>query len=94
MLESAKSQAGRCLEHPQRAGSLHLQAMRQLELRQSQHRFGNDGLDHVTELPRDWCCSERQPIAQLCFGAGLLEEGVDSDVRKPPLQPLRAREIA
>jgi len=94
LLESAKSQAGPCLEHPQRAGPLHLQATRQLELRHSQHRFGNDGLDHDTELLRDWCCSGRQPIAQLCLGAGLLEEGVDSDVRKPPLQPLRAREIA
>jgi len=26
--------------------------MRQLELERSQHRFGNDGLDHGTELNR------------------------------------------
>ena len=51
-------------------------------------------LDYDTELLRDWCCSGRQPIAQLCLGTGSLEEGVDSDIRNLSLQPLRASEIA
>jgi hypothetical protein len=33
-------------------------------------------------------------MAQLSPGAGFLEERTDGDVRKPPLQPSRAKEIA
>ena len=46
-----------------------------------------------TKFVRDRRDGERQPIAQLGLRAGSLEEGVDGEVRKRPLQPLRAEDV-